>query len=130
MPEFQPMVLTDRADTPVDHNFQPASLRPVPTLETEQGVVSERSSFSVLSRDSNGRMRTELKLVVPIVAVETINGIDYPRVVRESFVNCKFNFDVNSSEQERNDVVGLIQSSLLESNVLVHGVVVGAKAVY
>ena len=74
--------------------------------------------------------KATLKFVVPVVVTQTINGVSTPIVARTSFVNCEFEFDKTSTEQERNDVVGMFQSSLASNAVLVNDTVVKLQGVY
>lgn len=132
MPQLAPLVLKDRAATPVDHTFQPRDIKSgVGTLVETSGVPVGASRYSIsLSQTTTGRYKATLKLARPILVTETINGVAVPKVVRTGYVDVNFTFDETSTEQERKDLVGMIQDSLATTKTLVNDVVVGLQAVY
>lgn len=132
MPALQNLVLTDRQTTPVAHTF-------VPQTVTKEGVaiVNEVTSaaigdprFTISTRRANGRMRTRVTFHVPVVQTETINGISKPKMVREAVVDATFTFSQDSSEAERNNVVGMFADSLGVSKTLVNDTIVKAQGVW
>ena len=133
MPQLQNLVLTDRATpTPVNHTYTPINIDP-----NQVGVVAETGAvpvgepkFSIQNKRVNGRFKVTLKLSVPIVQTQTISGISTPVVVRTSYVDATFTFDATSSEQERKDVVGLFESALAPSKVLVNDTLVKLQGIY
>lgn len=132
MPQLQNLVLTDRAPTPVNHTYTPIGIdaNGVGALEETAGVPIGSPKFTIANKRVNGRFKVTLKLSVPIVQTETINGVSMPKVVRTAFVDSTFTFDGSSSEQERKDVVGLFQSSLDVSKVLVNDTLVKLQGIY
>lgn len=133
MPQLQNLVLTDRAGTPVNHTFAPRDITPdgVGTVVESTGVPIGDNRFSVgLRRTAEGRVKATLKGVFPIVQTQTVNGISTPVVVRTAYCDITFSFDATSSEQERDDVVGMMASSLADTKVLVNDTVVKLQGVY
>lgn len=132
MPQLQNIVLTDRAGTPVNHTFVPRDIVDgVGTVVESSGVAIGNNSLSTsLRKTAQGRYKATLKLQIPIVATQTVNGVDTPVVTRTSYVEASFSFDATSSEQERKDVVGMFQSSLDASKTLVNDTVVKLQGVY
>ena len=128
MPAIQSLVLTDRTTpTPVNYTFVPNSVAEATgfyTLEVANSVPLGRPKFKIGTRRANGRLRTTIKLVVPVVQTEVINGISTPKIVRTAFVDVQFTFDENSSEQERNAVVGMFYSGFAASKVRTNDVLV------
>lgn len=132
MPQLQNLVLTDRAATPVAHTFTPRDIvANVGTVEESTGVKIGDKSFSISNRKTaNGRSKVTMKLAVPVVVNETINVVTIPTVSHVAYVDAVFSFDPKSSTQERKDVVGMFQSSLDPSKVLVNDTLIGLQGVY
>lgn len=132
MPQLQNLVLTDRAATPVNRTFTPRDVvANVGTVENSTGVKVGDQTFSIsVRRTANNRYKAVLKLAVPTVVNETINGITVPKVDRTAYCDVTFTFDATSTLQERKDIVGMIQSAFDPSKTLVNDVVIGLQGVY
>lgn len=131
MPQLQTLALTDRQATPVVHTFQPESINQnVGSVIENKDVPVGNPRYSLSLRKTAKAYKATLKFMVPVVATQTINGVSTPVVVRTSYVNCEFEFDKTSTEQERKDVVGMFQSSLAPGAVLVNDTVVKLQGVY
>lgn len=133
MPQLQNLVLTDRAGTPVNHTFTPESINPktgVASVVKSSGVPVGDRRFSISTRKSAERRRVSMRLVYPIVATQTVNGVDTPVVVRTAYANVDFNFDKHSTTQERKDTIAMVESSLGASKTLVNGAVVDLEGIY
>lgn len=133
MPQLQNLVLTDRATpTPVDHTFTPRDIvNGLGTVVETTGVpVGEKRVQVALNKKASGRYEGVLKMSIPIVQTQTINGIDTPVVVRTSFVNLSVTFDGTSTEQERSDVIGMLASSLATGKTLVNDALVKLQGIY
>lgn len=133
MPQLQNVVLKDRAATPVDHTFTPRDIRDgVGTVIETTGVPVGNSRLSVSLRQTanNGRYKAELKLAVPVVVNETINGVSVPTVSRSAFADVTFTFEPTSTEAERNNIVGMLADALAPTKTLVNDTVVKLQGVY
>lgn len=131
MPQLAPLVLTDRQSTPVDHTFNPDDIvAGVGSLSESSGVPIGDSRVTISLKRTTDRRKPELRLSIPVVQHETINGVTRPTVVRTGYCDIKFNFDVTSSEEERNNLVGMVQDMFDPSNTLVHHTVVKLEGVY
>lgn len=132
MPSLQNLVLTDRASTPVAHTFVPRDIiNNVASVVESTGVPIGDNRFSIsLRRTTEGKVKINLRLAVPIVQTQTINGISTPVVVRTGYVDTTFSFDSTSTEQERKDVVGMFMTSLDPSKTLVNDVLTKLQSVY
>lgn len=133
MPQLQNVVLKDRKATPVDHTFTPRDITSgVATVIETTGVPvgNSRLSLSLRQVNGSGRYRAELKLAVPVVVNETINGVVTPKVQRTSYADVAFTFDPTSSEAERNDIVGMLADALAPAKTLVNDTVVKLQGVY
>lgn len=133
MPSLQSLVVTDRATTPVNFTLLPVredgGIGTVALADSTGASITERR-FSIGQRRTAGRVKTTIKFRVPIVVTETVNGVSSAKVAREAYVDCTFNFADNSTEQERNDVVGMFASALAVTKPLVHDTVVKGQAVW
>lgn len=131
MPSLQNLVLTDRAATPVAHTFTPRGQpNGVATVVETTGVPIGESRYTISTRRVNGKIKVRAVLSVPVVQTEIINGITKPKVVRESVVDATFTFSAESTEAERNNVVGMFADSFGTSKVLVNDTIVKLQDVY
>lgn len=132
MPQLQNLVLTDRAATPVAHTFTPLDRTDgLGTVVESTGVPIGNNRVQVaLNRTTQGRYKAVVKAQFPIVQTQTINGVSTPVILRTSYVDLTFTFDPASTTQERKDVVGMIQSALDPSKVLINDTVIGLQGVY
>lgn len=132
MPQLQSLVLTDRTPTTaVDHTFAPRDIKSgVGAVVESTGVPIGDKRFTVSLRQVNNRYKAQMQLAVPVVQTQTINGIDTPAVVRTAYADLTFTFDATSTEQERNDIVGMLASALGTSKTLVNDTVVKLQGVY
>ena len=133
MPQLQNLVLTDRTPvTPVDHTFTPRDIdaKGVGVVVNNSGtpIGEERCSVSMTKR--NNRFYGEVRLSLPVVATETINGVDSPAVVRTAFVTLTATFDEKSTEQERTNAIGMMASALGAGKALVNDTLVKLQGVY
>lgn len=134
MPALQSIQLTDRAATPVTKTLVPTggpkgSVGRVAVADATGNLLSE-TALTVSGRRTAQRLRSSVKLSVPIIANEVINGVSVPKVARVSYATVEFSFALDSSEQERNDVVGMLASAFATSKVLVHDTVVKGQTVW
>lgn len=132
MPQLQSVVLTDRTTpTPVNFTFVPRDIASGVGVVVNAGstpIGEKRCTVSMKKTDT--RFKGEVRLTLPVVVTETINGVSEPKVVRTAFAVCSFTFDEKSTEQERNDAVGLMASALATGKVLVNDALVKLEGVY
>jgi len=132
MPQLQNLVLTDRAATPVAHTFTPKSKENgVAVVAKSTGVPIGDPKYTISTgKTAAGRMKSTVKLAVPIVQTQTINGVSTPVVVRTAYVDATFSFASDSSLQERKDAVGMFASSLASTATLVDGVLTAGEGIW
>lgn len=132
MAQLQNLVLKDREATPNDHTFVPRDIRDnVGEVVESTGVPVGESRFTIsLRKTSNGRYKSTLKLVVPVVQNQTVNGIVTPVVVRTSYATIDFDYDARSTTNERNNFVGMIADALKADKALVNDTIVNLQGVY
>lgn len=133
MPAIQSLVLTDRQTTPVNFTLLPISEKDgfatVAVTDASGSIITEKR-FQIGNRRTGDRIRTTIKLKIPTVATETINGVASPIVIREAFVDTTFTFSTSHTEAERNDVVGMYHSAFMTTKALVHDTLVKGQGVY
>jgi hypothetical protein len=78
----------------------------------------------------NSRYKGEVRLALPVVVTETVNGVSRPVVARTAFAVLSVDFAETSSEQERNDAIGMMASALATGKVLVNDALVKLEGVY
>lgn len=133
MPQLQNLVLKDRTPvTPVDHTFVPRDItNNVGTVAESTGVPIGDKRFTIsLNRTAGGKYKAVVQLTVPIVQNQTVSGVVSPVIVRTAYAKIDFTFDQSSTEQERNDIVGMLADSLTVGKTLVNDTVVKLQGVY
>lgn len=132
MAQIANIVLTDRAATPVAHTFTPRDVTGgVGVCVESTGVPIGDRRFSIsLKENGVGNFKGEIRLVVPVVATQTINGVQTPTVVRTNQASVTFTFAPDSNEQERKDIIGMLYSSLAPGATLVNDTLTKPSGVY
>lgn len=129
MPSLQNISLNDRV--PVAHAFVPRDIKGGVGLVVANGgtpVGEERLTISM--RKSGARYRGALRLSLPVVVNEVINGVTKPSVARTAYVEVTVNFDETSTETERTNAIGMLADALGTSKTLVHNALVKLEGVY
>lgn len=126
------LVIKDRASTPVDHTFSPDGddANGVHVFSEKTGVPAGNPRFTASLRQSNGKYRPTLKLAVPVVQTQTVNGVSSPVVVRVAYVELSATFDALSSTQERADAVGLMYNSMAAAQTQINDLLVNLSDIY
>lgn len=133
MPQLQNVVLTDRTPvTPVNLTFVPRDIdsKGVATVVNNAGVPIGEKRCTVSMKKTNARYQGEVRLTLPVVVTETVNGVSRPVVVRTAYANLSVTFDEKSTEQERKDAIGLMASALETGKVLINDTLVKLEGVY
>lgn len=126
------LVINDRAATPVAHTYSPDGddVNGVHVFSEKTSVPAGNPRYTASLRSSNGKYRPTVKLVVPVVQTQTINGVSNPIVVRTAYAEVSFTFDALSTTQERADCVGLLVNSLSASQTQINDMVVNLSDIY
>lgn len=132
MPALTPLVLKDRATTPVDHTFVPSDVKDGVGLVVEStGMKIGDSKYSISSRKTaGGRYAAKVKLEVPVVENQTVNGVTRPVVTRVAYATTDFSFAAESTTAERNNLVGMLADSFAKSKALVDKTIVDLEGVW
>lgn len=114
MPALSPVIVNNRASTPVSTTLYPAG------QPKNNGVWEFVSNNSIpvgrlrltynLWRTATGKYKAEIRYEAPVLVDQTVNGIVTPVVVRRSFHVGTVEFDERSTNVERNNVLGEIGS--------------------
>jgi len=115
MPAFTTITANDREATPVAHVFTPQtkSVDNIFTYVNRDGTPlgDEKLTLSV-TQTGNGNHKVRLRLSIPTLVEETINGVVVPKVDRTAYANIDLTFSNRSSLQERKNTVGLLANML------------------
>jgi len=132
MPQLQNAVLQDRAATPANHTFVPRDIVDgVGTVVESTGVPIGDSRMTVsLKKTASGAYKARVQLTRPVVESSVVNGVTIPTITRQAIADVNFLFASTSTEQERKDLVGMIQSALAPTNILINDTVVKLQGVY
>lgn len=132
MPTLANVVLTDRAGTPVNHTFTPLGREGDGARYSKVGASPVGDyNFSVLPRKTpTGRKKVDIALSLPVLTTETINGVSNYIVIRTSRVKISFDLDAAATDQEKKDLVGMIQSALAVGITQVNDVVIKGEMIW
>lgn len=127
------LVLADRTSpTPVNHTFTPDGddANGVHVFSEKTAVPAGNPRFTAQLRKSNGKYRPSLRLQVPIVQTQTINGISSPTIVRTAYIDFSATFDELSTEQERKDAIGQMVAALQPGVTQINDLLVVLSDIY
>lgn len=126
------LVINDRAAIPVAHTYSPDGddTNGVHVFSEKTSVPAGNPRYTAALRSSNGKYRPSVKLQIPVVQTQTINGITSPVVVRTAYAEVNFTFDALSTTQERADAVGLLVNSLAAAQTQVNDMIVNLSDIY
>lgn len=81
-------------DGTADLIFKPSGIdnTGVATLVNGNGIIVANKRLSISSRTSADRRKGTIKLDLPVVVDETVNGISQPKQVRKSYMRADFDF--------------------------------------
>lgn len=135
MAAFQNVVLTDRAATPVNHTFVPAGwdIKDVAAfVESASGGVPEGSSRLTASvrKTPSGNYKVVLKLDVPVLVTEVINGVSVNKVDLVNRAEISFALSGRSTTAQRANLAGMSESALKSTQALINDMIVNLASVY
>lgn len=122
MPQNAQITINDGKSTPVAHIFSPQRIDPATGIatwnerNTDTMVGNPALSFSM--RPDNGKLRTskgEIKLTLPKVALETINGVTSTKVLDTAIGKIELVIPTNTTAQERKDLRVMLSNALLNA---------------
>lgn len=100
----------------------------VARLRTTADTVIGAEELSVQARDAVSNRRVTLKVTLPVVQNEVINGITTPKVVRQQIATVELSLPKTSIKADRTRTRNLIASAL--SNALIAAVIDSNESLY
>lgn len=126
MPLMSNITVNDREDTPVAHIFKPHYEESgVAFFREDAANLVSQNKLTVSSRESGQKVKKRVKLEMPITVTETVNGVDYTRVVDREFADLTLTLSANSEMSSGKNVVGILANLLLAAQTDVDSVIVG-----
>lgn len=128
MPNLSNITVQDRESTPVSHTFSPNGEDAGLAIFVEAGdTMVGNNTLTISSRDTGTNVKVRVKLDMPTVLTETVNGISSPRVVRRSVIDATLSFAKSSTLQERQNAIGIFANTLSASQTDVDKVVTAVE---
>lgn len=125
------LVINDRAATPVAHTYSPDGSNAGVHLWSEKtSVPVGNPRFTARLAKSKDKYKPTVRLVLPVVQTQVINGVSSPVVVRTAYAEVNFTFDGVSTDQERKDCVGLMVSALAAAQTQINDMIVNLSDVF
>lgn len=126
------LVILDRAGTPVSHTYSPDGddRNGVHLYSEKTSVPAGNPRYTAALKQSGGKYRPSLRLQIPVVQTQVINGVSAPVVVRTAFIEVNATFDALSTTQERADAVGLMANSLAPNQTQINDLLVNLSDIY
>lgn len=133
MPNLQNLILTDRATTPVAHTFTPRGKEGSDGGRVVKSGVSAIGDlhFTITPRVTpGGRRKVDLALALPVVQTKVESGVTSYIVTRANRASMTFDLAPDTTDQEIKDLVGMMQSCLDPSKLLVNNVLILRENVF
>jgi hypothetical protein len=103
------------------HDFIPVSKEAGITTFEEKSSTSSKGfwplTVSLAENATSGVSRFLMRIKVPVVQTETINGVDNPKVVRMAMAEVRLSYDSGSSLAERQDLNAIVQNLLASAAI-------------
>lgn len=127
MAQLTSIVLNDGT---ADVTFLPHEItsQNVARLRTNAETVIGAEELSVQARDAVNNRRVTVKVTLPVVQNEVINGITTPKVVRQQIATVELSLPKTSIKGDRTRARNLIASAL--SNALIAAVIDSNESLY
>lgn len=127
MAQLTSIVLNDGT---ADVTFLPHEItsQNVARLRTNADTVIGAEELSVQGRDAVNNRRVTVKVTLPVVQNEVINGITTPKVVRQQIATVELSLPKTSVKGDRTRARNLIASAL--SNALIAAVIDSNESLY
>lgn len=120
MPIMTTVSLADGQATPVTHTFKSYSqVNGVLYLRAmaASGLSLAAKWLSINSRAAGKRKKVKFFLQLPVVQIQTINGVSSPVVVDRDFFEGTFTFGETADNQRRKDVRKLVGGLFVDTQV-------------
>jgi len=105
MPQLSPITLIDSQGVGIEYKPRDIS-QGVAKLASPTGVPIGDPSLTISrTQTAAGRHKVTVKLAMPEIQKNTINGVDRPTVARTAYADLTFSFDGGSTSAERLDMM-------------------------
>lgn len=127
MGQLAPIVLNDGT---TDLTFKPSGISPdgIAKLVSGNGVIVGDKSLTIGARLNSQRRKVTVKLDLPTVTDETVNGISQPKQIRKAYVRVDTDFSTLATTSEREEAVNLITAAVKAA--LIKDVIVNNDTIY
>jgi len=132
MPALTSISVLDRESTPLAHVYVPSAPDgDVQQFRVSSGVPFGAETLSISSRiTATGIRKVQVRLVDPVIATETINGVDSSKLLRDARITVSLSFAAESTLQERENAVGKCANLLAESQTFMDAVLTDLEGMY
>lgn len=127
MGQLAPIVLNDGT---TNLTFKPSGISPdgIAKLVSGNGVIVGDKSLTIGARLNSQRRKVTVKLDLPTVTNETVNGISQPKQIRKAYVRVDTDFSTLATTSEREEAVNLITAAVKVA--LIKDVIVNNDNIY
>jgi len=133
MSAFPSLATVDRETSPLAHTFVPRekSEDVITWAERHATAAVGDKVFTAQKRASGvGKRKVRLKLAVPYVVTQTINGVNVVTVDDIDYVDCTFTLSTKRTDQDRKNLVGMFQGLLDAADANVVDMIVKDESVW
>lgn len=128
MPLMSNITINDREITPVAHVFKPYyEENGVAVFKEDAANLVSQNVLTISTRETGGKVKTRVKLDMPLTVTETVNGVDYTKVLDREYADVTFTMSKNSEGSSAKNLIGLLYGALSASQTDVDSVITGAE---
>lgn len=126
------LILQDRAATPLTRTFSPAGMDPngVHVFTEKTAIPIANSQYTARISKGKSAYNVTLRLAMPVVQTQTINGVSSPVTLRTNYIEVKASVSLTSTDQERKDLVGIMAYSLNTGVGMINDMLVNVTDIY
>lgn len=135
MPILQNLVLTDASTpTPVNHTLTPQSNSGGTAIVAEAGTTKfgelRLEITPKFNRGPGQKLLVDIRLVIPKVVTETINGLPVSKIAWTDLFTGQFSMGYESTVQSRKDLIAMVASAMASSKPLLYDTVTKAEGIF
>jgi len=136
MPTLANITIIDRASTPVSHVFKPVDLKSGIGYLAEDRADGSAVGQNLLQASSqvqpSKRIKSQAKITIPKVVVETVNGVSVNKIVDTSYITVTCDYGSQFTAAERDAILGMVPklADTAANQPILQKVMVGAERFY
>lgn len=132
MPNMTTLSVTDRSDPGNDHVLLPVATHPIAWWKENGSVPLGDLTVSVSTSTSATKIKPTVRVKIPQIVEETINGVITSKVARTAYADIRLSFDVTSTSTERNELIGMVSDLFADAATqpLFHAMIVDLENAY